>query len=104
MLPFSRGLGENYTHVISKPFMRKAACEANAASAKIGKKLGVACTWQAASIVAEFSDDLMLNLANGSKTPKQQQGMAASCDLSEDGDESNWLAFHPLGSDLIHSM
>ncbi|ODN00881.1 WD repeat-containing protein 59 [Orchesella cincta] len=96
MLPFNRGLGEDYYHIVSNPFARKKACCENANSAKNGKKSSVAHTWQAASIVADFSNESTLN-----------PGMQHVHDMQMadvDDDEANWISYHPLGSDLIHSM
>lgn len=99
MLPFNRGLGESYMHIVSNPILRKTACAANACTAKNSKKVGVAHTWQAASIVAEFSNE-------PSNNPPNQQQLQHVHDMQtpDDEDEANWISYHPLGSDLIHSM
>lgn len=114
MLPFSHGLGENYTHIVSNPFLRKAACSTNANSARNGKKTGVANTWQAASIVADYSNAMSSSQQSSSGTGayhnnydnhhQQLQPVHAMLMPEEDDDEANWISHHPLGSDLIHSM
>lgn len=84
--------------------MRRGACCSNATTARNGKKPGVANTWQAASIVAEYSNDISVNTSSLQQQQAQAQPEHNMQMPDEDDDEASWISYHPLGSDLIHSM
>lgn len=53
--------------------------------------------WQACSVISNF--------AHPKKNCRQPDFTGIHMDMSDDEEESsNWLAYHPLVSELIHSM
>jgi hypothetical protein len=97
LLPFNQKLAEEYTHIVSSPLNRKSACDINFNAAVGQNNLGVASVWKACSIIASF--------AHPPPPKKVHTHITVLHDMSNDDEESvNWLAYHPLGCELIHSM
>jgi hypothetical protein len=96
LLPFNRAMAKDYVHIVSDPSLRKKAFQDNAVVANSYKKHLVSSVWQACSIISGFAHPTKCS---------GQTDLTHHIDMSDDEEETaNWLAYHPLGSDLIHSM
>ncbi|XP_021956861.1 GATOR complex protein WDR59 isoform X2 [Folsomia candida] len=113
LLPFNLKLAEDYKHIVPTPGHRKAACDINLSVSFAQKKHLVANIWQAAGIISTFaSPEEMQNSRNGDDqygngivVGSELIPAAAINDMTfEEEEEINWLAYHPLGCELIHMM
>jgi len=80
--------------MVSNPSLRTEAFQANVAAAVNQKKPLAANVWQACSIVSKYAQPVN----RSSKTNEHH------INNMDEEDSTEWLAHHPLGTDLIHSM